>query len=159
MAEVQLAGVCVRAREWACQQLDGELSDFEGVLLEAHVARCVGCREFSRGIAAITDHVRETSPETPAVLFTLPPRRRLLRNDALIAAVAVVAVSTTGFATVFTLGDLSHGLPATTPEAISSQPPADSEQDLAALRALRVSQLRPSAIRAAIEPARGLQLR
>jgi len=48
----------MRAREWASRRLDGELSEFEGVLLEAHLACCEACRAFDAGARASTEALR-----------------------------------------------------------------------------------------------------
>ena len=71
---------------------------------------------------------------------------------------ATVAVSATGLAATLTLGDVSRQLQPTNVETITSESTVGSDKDLIQLRVHRVAQLRPSAIHAAANPRRGLQL-
>ena len=50
---------CDRAREWATGDVDGELSSFERVLLNAHLAECPACREFHVAVNGFTELLRE----------------------------------------------------------------------------------------------------
>src|SRR5690242_3964885 len=43
--------LCARARFWASLRVDDELSELEGALLDAHLARCAECREFEAAAA------------------------------------------------------------------------------------------------------------
>jgi predicted anti-sigma-YlaC factor YlaD len=93
----------------ACQQLslraDGELSDFETVLLEAHLAVCADCRTYEKGVAGFTTLLRAVPLEQPIVQFQLPGGRS--RANALVAsslragsaAAALALVALTGLAT------------------------------------------------------------
>jgi predicted anti-sigma-YlaC factor YlaD len=49
---------CDRARQRASIDVDGELSEFERALLDAHLADCQSCGEFRREIAGLTQAVR-----------------------------------------------------------------------------------------------------
>src|SRR5213080_3941482 len=96
----------------ACQQLslraDGELSEFEIVLLEAHLAVCADCRAFEKGVAGFTTLLRAVPLEQPIVAFQLPRGRS--RANALVAsslragsaAAALAIVALTGLATLHT---------------------------------------------------------
>jgi predicted anti-sigma-YlaC factor YlaD len=96
----------------ACQQLslraDHELSDFETVLLEAHLAVCADCRAFEKGVAGFTTLLRAVPLEQPIVQFQLPRGRSRanalfvssLRAGSAAAALAIVAL--TGLATFHT---------------------------------------------------------
>jgi len=158
MAVSTNAETCTRAREWACRRLDGELSEFEAALLNAHVGRCAGCREFARSVTVITGHVRETAPVRPTRPFVVPRRRRLVPTNAIMTAVAVVAVSITGVTLVASTPNASRRLPTGAPEVAVGDGALGSNSDLPLLRAKRVAQLVPSAIRASALPSRGLQL-
>ena len=72
----------------ACQQLslraDRELSEFEIVLLEAHLAVCADCRAFEKGVAGFTTLLRAVPLEQPIVAFQLPRGRS--RANALVAS-------------------------------------------------------------------------
>jgi predicted anti-sigma-YlaC factor YlaD len=92
---------CVRARQQLSLRVDSELSEFEGVLLDAHLGRCDDCRAFEQGITGFTEALRAVPAETPAISFQ-PPRRRApldvvfanaLRAGSAAAAVAVVAIT------------------------------------------------------------------
>jgi predicted anti-sigma-YlaC factor YlaD len=91
------ADECTRAREWVSLRLDSQLSDFEEVLLEAHLARCAECRAFATGTAGLTHALRATPLERPAFTFEAPRRTRgrtvALRAVSAGAAVAVVGIS------------------------------------------------------------------
>ena len=41
---------CDRARAWVSLRLDGEISEVEAALLEAHLGRCASCREFEESV-------------------------------------------------------------------------------------------------------------
>jgi predicted anti-sigma-YlaC factor YlaD len=92
---------CARARQQLSLQVDSELSEFEHVLLNAHLTRCDDCRAFKQGIAGLTKALRAVPVETPAISFQ-PPRRRArldvvlagsLRAGSAAAAIAVVAIT------------------------------------------------------------------
>ena len=106
----------------ACQQLslraDGELSEFETVLLEAHLAVCADCRAFEKGVTGSTTLLRAVPLEQPIVAFQLP-RGRSRANALLVsslragsAAAAVAIVVLTGLTT---FGTALHSSPASAP--------------------------------------------
>jgi hypothetical protein len=88
---------CARAREWASLRLDDRLSDFEEVLLEAHLARCDDCRTFAASVSDLTAALRSAPLEQPELTFEVPRTTRgrtfALRAVSAAAAVAVVGVS------------------------------------------------------------------
>jgi hypothetical protein len=88
---------CARARAWASLRLDDQLSDFEEVLLEAHLARCDDCGAFAASISDLTAALRSAPLEQPAFAFEPPHRTRgrtvALRAVSAAAAVAVLGVS------------------------------------------------------------------
>jgi anti-sigma factor RsiW len=85
--------LCERARFWASLRLDGELSELEGALLDAHLARCVGCQAVVEGFGASTATLRAAPLDRPAPLVVDRARspRRLLATIA-VAAVLVLGV-------------------------------------------------------------------
>jgi predicted anti-sigma-YlaC factor YlaD len=92
---------CARARQQLSLRLDSELSEFEFVLLSAHLTRCDECRAFEHGITGLTEALRTVAVEKPSISFQ-PPRRRAglevllagsLRAGSAAAAVAVVALT------------------------------------------------------------------
>jgi predicted anti-sigma-YlaC factor YlaD len=92
---------CARARQQLSLNVDSELSEFEFVLLNAHLSRCEDCRAFEQGVTGLTEAIRAVPMESPAISFE-PPRRRArldvllassLRAGSAAAAIAVVAIS------------------------------------------------------------------
>jgi hypothetical protein len=88
---------CARACEWASLRLDDQLSEFEEVLLEAHLTRCMDCRGFAAAISDVTGALRSAGLEQPAFAFEAPSRTRgrtvALRTVSAAAVVAVVGLS------------------------------------------------------------------
>lgn len=86
--------LCERARGWASLGLDGELSEFERVLLTAHLGRCPACSGFAAELAGFTAELRAAALEPAPRLVELPVRRRHIgRTIQIAAAAAVVAVA------------------------------------------------------------------
>jgi hypothetical protein len=93
--------LCERARFWTSLRLDGELSELEGALLDAHLARCAGCRAVADGFDASTLALRSAplerlAPVAVAVASRRSPRRLLATVT--VAAVLVLAVIAGGIA-------------------------------------------------------------
>jgi hypothetical protein len=99
---------CERAREWASLRLDGELSELETALLDAHLQRCAACSAFAVEIDTATLQLRTAPLERLEQPVTLPVRRTAgtLRAVQLGAAAALVAAAA-GLGTLF--GALGSG--------------------------------------------------
>jgi predicted anti-sigma-YlaC factor YlaD len=86
--------LCDRARQWASLRLDGEISELEEALLDAHLARCARCSAFAEetsGVAAALRSVAPVRPEAPVVI-AIPRRRRAgLLGTAVACALALAA--------------------------------------------------------------------
>ena len=83
--------LCARARFWASLRVDGELSELEGALLDAHLSGCADCRSVAAGFAAVTRGLRAAPLDRPSpvtVSVRRSPRRFLAT-----AAVAVVVLA------------------------------------------------------------------
>jgi len=130
--------LCERARFWASLRLDGELSELEGALLDAHLARCAGCREVTDGFAASTAAVRSAPLERLAPVAIDVPRssRRLLATIA-VAAVLVLGVIAGGLAR----GQVSHGSPA--PRAVAVVASFETPDQIRTLRRAALLNTRP----------------
>lgn len=85
--------LCERARFWASLRLDGELSELEEALLDAHLARCAGCHAVAEGFGASTIVLRSAPLERAApVAVQLPRSPRRLPAMIAVAAVLVLGV-------------------------------------------------------------------
>jgi len=87
-------GDCHRARQWASVELDGELSSFERVLLDAHLSACASCAEFHAAIGETTTSLRAAplEPFHASIELKRAWSSVRLRAAPLAAAMAVVAV-------------------------------------------------------------------
>jgi putative zinc finger protein len=88
--------LCERARAWASLRADGELSELESALLDAHLERCASCCEFASGAETVAATLRAVPLERPSV--ALGPMRHASARRAwqalrLTAALAVVVVA------------------------------------------------------------------
>lgn len=89
--------LCERARSWAALAPDGELSELERKLLEAHVQRCPACARFALEVAEIAAELRRAAPESLPRPVTVPiwrqrPVYARLRTVGAAAAVALMAL-------------------------------------------------------------------
>lgn len=80
-------------------RLDDELSELETALLDSHLVRCAGCRQFASDAGAFTTALRSQPLETPETLVT-PLRRRRARFRTFEVAAAALVVATVGFASL-----------------------------------------------------------
>ena len=98
-------GACDRARQWATADLDGELSRFEHVLLDAHLAECPSCREFAAAIGGFTAMLRSAPAESLERTIEIGRLRRRL-GLRLAPAVAAMAVAVVGLGSILASSDL-----------------------------------------------------
>jgi predicted anti-sigma-YlaC factor YlaD len=98
-------GACDRARQWATADLDGELSRFERVLLDAHLAECPACREFSTATTGFTELLRTAPPERLERPIEIGRLRRRV-GLSLAPAVAAMAVTVVGLGSILASSDL-----------------------------------------------------
>lgn len=98
MAVKPIDPLCERTRAWASLELDGELSELEGVLFHEHVRSCEDCAAAVHDLQRIAAIVRATPLAEPSLRgFEFParverPRARPLAVRALVAA-AVIALA------------------------------------------------------------------
>src|SRR5436189_1493262 len=86
-------GDCERARQWISVGLDGELSGFEGVLLDGHLAACKACTAFLIETRSLTNELRNAPLEHFDARVAARRRPRIaLRLSPAVASLAVVAV-------------------------------------------------------------------
>ena len=93
--------LCARARFWASLRVDGELSELEGALLDAHLARCADCRDFEAAAAGSAVLLRNAPLASPTPMQLPAPHApgRILLGAASAAVLVAAAV----------LGGLVHG--------------------------------------------------
>jgi predicted anti-sigma-YlaC factor YlaD len=101
---------CERAREWASLRLDGELSEFEQALLDAHLERCAPCAAYAGNVTAATEALRRAEPSRMSVPVALPLRRRVSLRAVSAAAAAAAIVAAVGLGTL--IGSLGGAQPA-----------------------------------------------
>ena len=91
--------LCDRARQWVSLRADGELSELEGALLDAHLGRCSACGEFADDLDGITTALRSVvleRPPTPVVVLRVPRRRRVRVLQTAVAAALVLVAAALG---------------------------------------------------------------
>jgi predicted anti-sigma-YlaC factor YlaD len=126
--------LCERARTYASLRLDGELSEFERALLEAHVASCDACRAFAADVDALTAELRAAKHERLERPLQLPVRVRAGLRRLQVGAAAAVLVTVVGASTL--IG--SVGRPSEPRFATARVEPATPT-----LRELRAADLKP----------------
>lgn len=99
MTVMPTPAACERTREQVSLSLDGELSELERRLLDAHLARCAACSAYADGVIAFTEALRAAPLEAlPGPIVVRRPRRVLLGRlqVAAAAALAFLAVGIAG---------------------------------------------------------------
>jgi len=86
--------LCARARFWASLRLDGELSELESALLDAHLARCADCSAAAHDFGAFTGELRASrlEPVAPVAVRRARSPRRVLVGAAIAAVIAAGAL-------------------------------------------------------------------
>jgi predicted anti-sigma-YlaC factor YlaD len=88
-------------RAWISAELDGELSDFESILLRGHLVGCDSCMTFKHDAAAFAGALRDAPLESmsrPVVVSRRRPAFRPLRVPG-VAALAVLMIASGGLFT------------------------------------------------------------
>jgi anti-sigma factor RsiW len=104
-------------------ELDGELSEFERVLLRGHLAACPACSAFRASVTRVTDELRNTSMEPFRTAITVRRRRR--RAFRLAPAAAALAVSAVGLGSILTSAQIK-----TVPGAAGREEPTSEIESL-----------------------------
>ena len=97
----QTSHLCERAKAWASLRTDGELSELESALLDAHLGRCEPCRAFAQGAETVAAALRSVHLERPAPLVVRPVPARRTGLRALQVAAAVLIVVSAGVVAAF----------------------------------------------------------
>jgi ferric-dicitrate binding protein FerR (iron transport regulator) len=136
---------CEGEREWISRALDGELSEFEGVLLDAHLERCAECRAFYADAHGFTTALRAAPLESPETPLRVVSEHRSPRR--LVPAIHIAAAACVAAALFLTVGSLPQrtesevAAPPAEPAGLSGTVPSVNEyvigiwrDDLAARR-------------------------
>jgi anti-sigma factor RsiW len=110
--------------------VDGELSELESALLEAHLGRCPACAFFADRVEVVALEVRAVSFERPDQPISLPPGRTASPLRAVQLGAAVLVAAAAGLGTVF--GAIGSEPPSSAPSlklsrnaALLARPPRD----------------------------------
>jgi hypothetical protein len=129
----RLSQLCERARAWASLRADGELSELESALLDAHLGRCADCHAFSRSAQNMAFALRTAQLEHPAPVAVRPltgsHRRTFVRTAQFAVAAAFVVAA--GFLASASGPDRSS---APTSKPVAMVAGADSPDNLRELR-------------------------
>jgi anti-sigma factor RsiW len=135
---------CERARAWVSLALDGELSELERRLLEAHVSRCADCAAFGAQVEALVTELRSAPPEPVpcAVRDNAWRRRPVAPAMRVVSRVAAATAAAAAGLAMFTLGAGSVGNVDTTvtspaPIILDVTSISDTAQEIADLRDAR----------------------
>lgn len=138
---IAISQACERARGWASLRADGELSELESTLLDAHLSRCGLCCAFAGGAEDVAVALRAARLELPAPLaLVLPRRRRAVLRGLQVAACSALVVTAGAVAALVGVDRGGAASNAAKPVAIVA---AGESPD--ALRALRRTLLLPRA--------------
>jgi hypothetical protein len=88
--------LCARARFWASLRVDGELSELEGALLDAHLGRCADCQGYEARITGVTAALRNAPLVGVAPVVIDAPVRPGRVVAGLVAATLVVLAAVVG---------------------------------------------------------------
>jgi hypothetical protein len=129
---------CERTRGWASLAVDGELSDFERVLMEAHLESCAECAVFSVEVRSVAEALRSAALEPLPALVVVPMRRRAQGRLLQVAAVAAVVLGSIGLA-----GLVSGGASTQKPPRANVKPSLLAMSDEDSDRLLREVKMKP----------------
>jgi anti-sigma factor RsiW len=98
MSVMPASVVCERAREQVSLSLDGELSQLERRLLDAHLARCGACSAYAADVTAFTEQMRAAPLEPLTRPVVIRRHRGLSLGRAQVVAAAALAFLAVGIA-------------------------------------------------------------
>jgi anti-sigma factor RsiW len=132
--------VCERVRAQISLRLDGELSELETRMLEAHVTRCEQCASYEADVVSMTSCLRQAPLEQlehPIVLRK--PRRRVSLARMQVGVAAAFAVAMLGVAAQIGQGPHEPSLTSPTKFATNEQLSREVKQIIANGRSFQKS--------------------
>jgi len=96
---------CEQVRERVSLDLDGELSGFERVLVDRHLASCAGCKAFAAQAGSFTQRLRAAPLVELERPVSVPARRSFRLETMRFAAAAAAALAVGVGALVASLGE------------------------------------------------------
>jgi predicted anti-sigma-YlaC factor YlaD len=91
---------CDRMRGYVSAGIDGELSEVQGMRLEAHLGWCAACRAYAVDAGQTTRMLRDTPLEELSFAIALPNRRLDVARKLQIAAAAAALAVTVGLSAI-----------------------------------------------------------
>ncbi len=146
MKDVVRTSVCERARTWVSLSLDGELSELERRLLDAHIGHCPACSSFAAELEGVVEALRST-PLTPVPVGATSSgwRRRTITPVRVAGRAAAVAAAVAAGLAMFSLGaeSVQPGDPVgtTSPIIVDATSLSDTMLEIDQLRDVRRAQL------------------
>lgn len=138
MSVMQASAVCERTREQVSLSLDGELSQLERRLLDAHLARCGACNAYAASVTAFTEQMRDAPLETLVRPVIVRRHRGLTLGRIQVAAAAALAFLAVGIAGQLASTSTESPALSSLDEAPNlSPPPSVLEREQAILRVVR----------------------
>lgn len=150
---MQIAGgqLCARARFWVSLRVDGELSELEGALLDAHLGRCAQCAEFATGATLSTAWLRAAPLEHSAPVMIAVPKAAPRRAAFGVVAAAVVLAS--ALVAGFVHGTGTSGRTSALRPTVSVVSSVETPDELRRLRRTSLLNQRPIPREFSVEPA------
>ena len=104
MSTLSISVVCERVRKHVSLLLDGELSELEVRMLDAHIARCADCAEYCTDVTTFTEALRDEPLETLATPVLVERRRAVSISRIQVGVAAALALAALGLGTQLQAG-------------------------------------------------------
>jgi len=99
MTAVYPHSVCARVREQVSLELDGELSQLEQRMLEAHLERCGACATYADDVRDVTERIRSAPLHTPRRPVVVRRKRHISTTRIQVGVAAAFALAALGLGT------------------------------------------------------------